>query len=160
MGLHLQEREKAELTHLEDDVFAIHTEIFVDAPPEKVWAVLTDFERLPEWSNNLVGLEGDFREGGQIAVNIKVGVLRQTIQHEVKFFEGGRSFGWSEPFMPGISDRHIYQVNPTHDSKTTELLVRRKRTRADVVGCHLPHVVISLRQIQSLYLPPQVKSRF
>ena len=35
MPLQLTEGEKAEVTHPEDDVFAIHTEIFIDAPPEK-----------------------------------------------------------------------------------------------------------------------------
>lgn len=143
MGLHLQESEKAELTHPEDDVFVIHTEVFIDAAPEKVWAVLTDFERLSEWSNNLIGLEGDFREGGQITIKIKVGMVRQTLQHEVKFFEEGRSFGWSDPFMPGITDRHIYQVNPTDDGKTLFVQSDEVKGPHGHLGYHIGHQLAS-----------------
>lgn len=107
MPLHLLEGEKAEVTHPAEDTFAVHTEVFIDAPPDNVWAVLTDFAHLSEWSNNFVGLEGDFREGGQITVMLKVGPLTQHINHEVKFFEDGRSFGWSDPLFAGLSDRHI-----------------------------------------------------
>ncbi len=73
MSLQLLYGEKAELTNPEDDTFAVHTEIFIDAPPEKVWAVLIDFERLAEWSNNFIGLESNFRDGGQITSTFKGG---------------------------------------------------------------------------------------
>lgn len=76
MSFQLLEGEKGEVTYPADDTFAIHTEVFIDAPLEKAWAVLTDFDRLHEWSSNLMGLEGDFREGGQITIKIKVGVVR------------------------------------------------------------------------------------
>ena len=35
------------MSELESHVF---TEIEIDATAEQVWAVLTDFEKLPEWS--------------------------------------------------------------------------------------------------------------
>jgi uncharacterized protein YndB with AHSA1/START domain len=139
MGLHLQAGEKAEITHPEDDTFAIHTEVWIDAPPEKVWAVLTDFERLSEWSNNLVGLEGDFRDGGQITVTFKTGLFNQKFEHEVKFFEDGRSFGWSDPLMMGISDRHIYQVNATDDGKTLFAQTDQVKGPHGHVGYHIGH---------------------
>lgn len=118
MSFQLLEGEKGEVTNPSEDLFEVYTELLIDAPPEKVWAVLTDFERLSEWSNTLVSLEGDFHEGGQIKIQYKVGPLTQHLQHQVKFFEDGRSFGWSDPLMMGLSDRHIFQVNPTDDGKT------------------------------------------
>jgi len=139
MGFQLLEGEKAEVTHPAEDTFAVHTEVLIDAPPEKVWAVLTDFERLSEWSNNLVGLEGDFREGGQITVTFKSGPFDQKIEHEVKFFEDGRSFGWSDPLMMGISDHHIYQVNATDDGKTLFVQTDHVKGPHGHVGYHIGH---------------------
>lgn len=118
MSFEILEGEKGEVTKSAEDTMSVYTETIIDASPSKVWEVLTDFARLSEWSNTLVGLEGDFRDGGQITVTFKVGPVNQKIDHEVKFFEEGRSFGWSDPLMMGLSDRHIYQVNATDDGKT------------------------------------------
>lgn len=139
MGFQLLDGEKAEVTHPAEDTFAVHTEVLIDAPPEKVWAVLTDFERLSEWSNNLVGLEGDFRDGGQITVSFKAGPLTQKLQHEVKFFEEGRSFGWSDPLFSGLSDHHIYQVNATDDGKTLFVQTDHVKGTHGHIGYHIGH---------------------
>lgn len=137
MGFQLREGEKAEVTHPAEDTFAVHTEVLIDAPPEQVWAVLTDFARLSEWSNNLVGLEGDFREGGQITVTFKVGPLRQQLKHEVKFFEDGRSFGWSDPLFAGLSDRHIYQIHVAEDGKTRFVQTDQVKGSHGHIGYHI-----------------------
>lgn len=139
MGMQLREGEKAEVTHPVDDTFAIHTEVLIDAPPAKVWEVLTDFERLSEWSNNLVGLEGDFREGGQITVSFQAGPLTQKLDHEVKFFKEGYSFGWSDPLFMGLSDRHIYQVNETEDGKTLFVQTDEVKGSHGHIGYHIGH---------------------
>lgn len=39
----------------------IHTSIDIAAPPEKVWAALTDYERYPEWNPFMRRIEGDRR---------------------------------------------------------------------------------------------------
>ncbi|MEO0561791.1 MAG: SRPBCC domain-containing protein [Chloroflexota bacterium] len=119
MGFKFLDGEIGEITRTDAHTYDIHTEVVIDAPPETVWGVLTDFDRLAEWSNNFIGLEGDFKDGGQVTVEFKtLGEHSTTLDHELKFFEEGRSFGWSDPLLPGIADRHLYQVNPTDDGKT------------------------------------------
>lgn len=139
MPFQLPEGEKAEVTHPSEDIFGVYTEVLIDAPPEKVWEVLTDFDRLSEWSNNLVGLEGDFRDGGQIMVSFKAGPVTQKLQREVKFFEEGRSFGWSDPLFSGLSDRHIYQVNATDDGKTLFVQTDHVKGAHVHIGYHIGH---------------------
>ncbi len=139
MSFQLLEGENCEVTHPSEDLFEIYTEVVIDAPPEKVWAVLTDFDRLSEWSNTLVRLNGDFREGGQIKIGYKAGPLTQNLDHVVKFFEAGRSFGWSDPLMMGLSDRHVFQVNPTDDGKTLFVQTDHIKGVHGHLGYHIGH---------------------
>ena len=48
MGFELRESEIATIAHDERNKYGIHTEVIIDATPEKVWAVLTDFDKLAE----------------------------------------------------------------------------------------------------------------
>ena len=45
----------------ESHVFA---EIEIKAIRERVWKVLTDFEKMPEWSSSFQGVAGEFKKGG------------------------------------------------------------------------------------------------
>ena len=55
-------------------ITSIHTEIKIAAPPAKVWAIMTDFERLPEWSPGLVRFEGRFEKDAEIIATLKTGI--------------------------------------------------------------------------------------
>lgn len=87
-------------THVE-----LRTSIEIDAPHDVVWGVLTDFASLPEWSSGLRGLKGDFREGGEVAVVFRAFGMDQTFHHELKFFEEGAQFGWSDRATGVFTDR-------------------------------------------------------
>ncbi len=41
----------------------LHTEIQIEADPAEVWAVLTDFDRYPDWNPFLVDVRGDAEPG-------------------------------------------------------------------------------------------------
>ncbi|MEM7368678.1 MAG: SRPBCC domain-containing protein [Bacteroidota bacterium] len=61
----------------------IKTEIIIDASPELVWQVLTDFESYPDWNPFLVSIEGDKEVGGRLTnkmvSNGKTNVFKPTI---------------------------------------------------------------------------------
>jgi len=46
----------------------IQTEILIDAPPEAVWSVLTQFETYPAWNPFIVNIQGARTEGGRLDV--------------------------------------------------------------------------------------------
>lgn len=96
----------------------VHTAIEIDAPHHVVWSVLTDFDKLPEWSSGLRGLAGDFTEGGQVTVTFRTFGLDQTYHHELTFFEDGAQFGWSDRETRLFTDRHVYRVEPLLNGRT------------------------------------------
>jgi hypothetical protein len=49
----------------------IRTAIDIDAPPERVWAILTDFARYPEWNPYHVSVTGKPVLGAELAVRIR-----------------------------------------------------------------------------------------
>ena len=62
MAFQILDGEIGEVTHDDRNTYSVHTEVTIDAPPEKVWAVLTDFDKLAEWSSSFVAFEGEFRK--------------------------------------------------------------------------------------------------
>jgi hypothetical protein len=51
----------------------IDTEILIQASPERVWAVLTDFAAYPEWNPFILSLEGTAEWGEHLRVRIRTG---------------------------------------------------------------------------------------
>lgn len=102
----------------------ISTSILIDAAPAQVWASLTNFESMPDWSTGtLQGMTGDIRNGGSVVVTFLFGVddagnpISNEIPHTL-IFEDGEKIGWSDLFPADIGgghDNHIYAVQPCGD---------------------------------------------
>jgi len=116
----LLEGERASVTHDDSETYSIYTEALIDASPEKVWSVLTDFDKIAEWSPGLIKFEGEFRKNGPAKVTFLLGIgsHTQTFDHPLVHFEEGKEFGWSAPLpYMGFKDNHKYIVEPAEDGK-------------------------------------------
>ncbi len=79
---------------------SVHTELIIKAPPQEVWAVVTDPTTYPEWNPILVEADGQYREGQTIAYKMRSPdgktsdvtstVTRLTPQRELRQFGGIR----------------------------------------------------------------------
>ena len=49
----------------------IETTIDIEAPPDAVWAVLTDFAAYPDWNPFMVSIAGDLETGAKLAVTMQ-----------------------------------------------------------------------------------------
>jgi hypothetical protein len=71
----------------EPAVTLVEFDLVVDAPPEAVWAVISDPRRLPHWYRHIVRVDGvppvGLGEGCRYTTEMRFMVLRSTIDGEV-----------------------------------------------------------------------------
>jgi hypothetical protein len=97
----------------------IKSSIVINASPEQVWKVLTDFDKLKSWSSSFQGLQGNFEKDEDIEVTFKSPFGGQNKMKKKLFhFENGKSFGWTGIFLLGMSDYHTHTVKALSDGRT------------------------------------------
>jgi hypothetical protein len=73
----------------------IKTEILINAIPEKVWNILSDFSNYPKWNPFIKSLTGDVKVGGKITVRIEPpGTNGMTFKPKVLAFEKNKELRW------------------------------------------------------------------
>lgn len=105
----------------EESTNTVFTEIEINATPEEVWSVLTDWKKLKEWSSSFVGISVDkMVEGECFMVFFKNPLTGDSIAFErmCTTYEEGRMFGWSGEFTSGITDNHIHRLVLTENGTT------------------------------------------
>ena len=71
------------------------SEIVIDAPPEAVWDVLTDFAAYPAWSTFIARIEGSPEVGTELTVRLQPpGGRGMTFKPTVQYSEPARHLGW------------------------------------------------------------------
>lgn len=99
--------------------YTIYTELIIDASPEVVWSILTDWEQLPEWSPTIQGVIGDISDGGQTVVTyISPTNGKQLLLEHTLVYKEGVEFGWSDPLAGRVYDNHRYRVEAMADGRT------------------------------------------
>jgi uncharacterized protein YndB with AHSA1/START domain len=104
----------------------------IDAAPEKVWAVLADVERWPEWTPSMRTVKRlqDTPFGAGSTVRVRQPRLPQAV-YTVTGYEPGRAFTWATKF-PGVT------VTATHDVLSREDGHATVRLAADQTGLLAP----------------------
>lgn len=156
------EAETGIVTQVSGDEAHVSTSIVIDATPNQVWFVLTDFESMPNWSSTFQGLEGDISDGGQInALFLAPDGSTIAFPHILSYQEG-ISYGWSDPILtlPGIVDNHFYSVefcgNQTQFVQTDEF----RGNNENVLAIVLANVVLTDYQTFNQELKTEVERRF
>lgn len=94
----------------------LRAETYVDAPPERVWALLTDLSRMPDWSPELVRMvplkRGGLRVGQwYLGINKRKAVVWPT-RSVVAEVEPGRRLTWD---TRSSGARWIWELVPEGD---------------------------------------------
>jgi hypothetical protein len=99
----------------------VKTEIIINAKPEKVWSILTDFKNQPNWNPFISNISGEKKIGSNLKVSIKPPDGKgMTFKPVVLKFEENKEFRWKGKLMvKGIFDgEHYFIVSKDGDNKT------------------------------------------
>jgi hypothetical protein len=100
----------------------LNTEIVIQASPEKVWAILTDFDKYPDWNPFIKSIKGPAKVGRKITVRINPPEAKGlTFTPEVLAFEKNKEFRWQgHLFIPGLFDgEHKFELIQNGSGGTT-----------------------------------------
>lgn len=99
----------------------LSTEIIIEAPPQRVWAVLTDLEAYGSWNPFMVSSEGEPVVGHRLVNRMQPpGGRAQTFKPTVTVVDPPRTFEWLGRLgVPGLFDgRHRFDLEPAGDGCT------------------------------------------
>jgi hypothetical protein len=113
----------------------LRTEIDIDATPERVWDVLTDFGTYPQWNPFLVSASGTPAAGERLTVRMQpAGGRAMTFRPTVREVTPGRRLSWLGHLgVPGIFDgEHSFTIEPLGPGRVR--LVQEELFRGILVG--------------------------
>ena len=99
----------------------IETNIEIDAPPDRVWAVLTDFDGMSSWNPFIKSISGRMATGERLSVQIAPpGKAGMTFKPSVLKVQKSRELRWlGHLLFAGLFDgEHYFLLTPIGDKKT------------------------------------------
>jgi hypothetical protein len=98
----------------------LYAEIPILAPAEKVWGILMDFEKYPEWNPFIQSIQGTGEIGSNLKVVLKLeGRKPATFKPKVLANQPPEEFRWlGKLLIPGIFDgEHVLLVDAESDGQ-------------------------------------------
>ena len=120
----------------------LRSEIEIDAPPERVWSILTDLSKLPEWNPFIRAASGRMEKNQRLDVTLHPSGGRSIkMRPSVLAVEPNRELRWIGHLgLPGLFDgQHIFELKPSGAAKT--IFVQRE----EFGGILLPFLTGMLR---------------
>lgn len=90
----------------------VRAEIWIEAPPEAVWAVLADVDGWGTWNDVMVDGRSEARPGGRIAVKVRIGPAWFPVRSRLAVWEPGRALEWGEDRGRLIRVHHGLTLEP------------------------------------------------
>lgn len=90
--------------------------ITIAAPPEKIWALLTDAAGFARWNTTVTSVEGTIALGER--VKIRVPVSERTFSPKVTAFVPNERMVWSDGMAPMFKGERTFTLTPRPDGTT------------------------------------------
>jgi hypothetical protein len=100
----------------------IKTEILINATPEKVWSILTNFDNYPNWNPFIKSLNGEVKVGKKITVSIEpLNSKGMTFKPKVISFVTNKELKWlGHLLFKGLFDgEHKFELIDNGNGTTT-----------------------------------------
>lgn len=96
----------------------LQTEIIINATPEKVWSILMDFAKYPEWNPFVKEITGSQQVGGQLKVTLNNGKGTSVFTPTVVCNETTRVFEWLGSIPLGLfKGQHRFAIEKINDTQ-------------------------------------------
>lgn len=99
----------------------VDTDVTIDAPPERVWAVLRDVERYAEWNPYIESIAGDWEKGAELRIAVRLpGDRRLSFPAVVKGAEENYELRWQAelPVPRTLVAKHKLIMTPNEQGGT------------------------------------------
>lgn len=84
----------------------VSADIEINASPERVWSILTDFPAYPTWNPYIYPVRGEAKAGTQLELTLHAGTSPVTFQATVLTAEPPRQLSWAvRVFDVGVFER-------------------------------------------------------
>lgn len=100
----------------------IKTEITINATPDKVWAILLNFEKYPTWNPFITSIAGQARVGHKITAHMEPPNAKgMTFKPKVLTVDANKEFRWlGHLLFPRLFDgEHKFELIDNHNGTTT-----------------------------------------
>lgn len=97
---------------------SVRVEVEIAAPPERIWALLTDAPGMPRWNSTVTNIEGPIELGRKLA--IRVPVSARVFTPKVTVFDPPKRMVWQDGAAPMFQGARVYEMTKTAaDSRFT-----------------------------------------
>jgi hypothetical protein len=99
----------------------LRTSIEIDATPERVWEILTDFDSYPDWNPFIRSARGKAEAGAKLENRLEPpGGRAMTFKPTVLVAEPARELRWlGRLLLTGVFDgEHIFRIEPLEGGRT------------------------------------------
>jgi hypothetical protein len=99
----------------------LQTSIAIDATPERVWEILTDFDSYPDWNPFIRSTRGKAEAGAKLENRLEPhGGRAMMFKPTVLVAEPVRELRWlGRLLLPGVFDgEHIFRIEPLERGRT------------------------------------------
>jgi hypothetical protein len=97
----------------------LRTEIKINAPAEKVWKILTDLDKYPEWNPFIHHAIGKVESGEKVAITFLKGKKDMTLHCKVTRLVPNKELSWEYKVIhPGLwYGEHSFTIEPEGDNR-------------------------------------------
>jgi uncharacterized protein YndB with AHSA1/START domain len=96
----------------------------IQAPPERVWALLTNAAGFPRWNSTVTRIEGPIEAGRKLVIEVPSAPGR-VFKPTVSAFEPGRRMVWSDGMAPMFKGVRTFTLAPGAGGETEFSMVER-----------------------------------
>lgn len=96
-----------------------NSEVVIKASAERVWSILSTFDKYPEWNPFLLSIAGNLREGEPLSVKVKMKDKTNLFKVRVTRVSAGREFCWQAGLKGLLSSEHYFRVRKINESKVS-----------------------------------------